>query len=223
MDRHNVLYEAELREHLEQKLAWKMLGLPLKQSSPTHKLTISSDLICFGGVRIRVQDIQGIRYGIFQVYHSGVRGEESYAIDLTDGRESINIECARRAGKGRLWKKDRAKVQDHYQNIVGILFELVQLPLLREMVKKFDGGLDVYVSNLALNEIGISEDKKARILRWEDYWGYIIDGGYIHIFPRNGTKRAFRHFYRLSMRDDWNAVCLKYLLDYIKKQYGFGV
>jgi tetratricopeptide (TPR) repeat protein len=136
------------------------------------KLVISKDLIVFKKRRFWMNEISGIRYGIYQESVNGVPTSRSFAIWLkcdnpnspektypsdyippvTPSENVMMIECADATWFGV------DKIQNRFNEIVNRLFQLVQIPIVNKMIQDFESGRRMYVSSIIIDFTGIYKD-----------------------------------------------------------------
>jgi coenzyme F420 hydrogenase subunit delta len=136
-----------------------------------YELSISKTQISFKNQIYKIQDITGIRYGIFQESVNGIPTSRSYAIWLKSGNiprpvkstsgyippvtpveNVMMIECADATWFGV------DKIQNRFNEIVNRLYHLIQVPLVNKMIQDFESGKRVYVSNIIIDFTGIYKD-----------------------------------------------------------------
>jgi tetratricopeptide (TPR) repeat protein len=221
------------------------------------KLVIAKDLIVFKKRRFWINEISGIRYGIYQESVNGVPTSRSYAIWLKCGNPNnpektfpsdyippvtpsenvMMIECADATWFGV------DKIQTRFNEIVNRLYHLVQVPMVNKMIQDFESGRRVYVSSIIIDFTGIYKDfnynplskgvislsskylgtkdvaakeGKHKHISWDNYRGYNLSQGRIHLFDDRGSWISF------SLRDDWNAANLPYFFDFMNKDENLG-
>jgi tetratricopeptide (TPR) repeat protein len=133
-----------------------------------YELRISKTQISFKNQTYQIQDITGIRYGIFQESLNGIPTSRSYAIWLkceitprpiksssgyiprvTPVENVMMIECADSTWFGV------DKIQKRFNEIINRLYHLIQIPLINKMIQDFESGKRVYVSNIIIDFTGI--------------------------------------------------------------------
>lgn len=137
-----------------------------------YELKISKTQISFKNQTYQIQDITGIRYGIYQESVNGIPTSRSFAIWLKCGSKSrpvkstsgyippstpvdekvMMIECADSTWFGE------DKIQKRFNEIVNRLYHLIQIPLINKMIQDFESGKRVYVSNIIIDFTGIYKD-----------------------------------------------------------------
>jgi hypothetical protein len=202
------------------------------------ELVISRDKVSLGRQSLKCEDIVGIRYGIYVSYTNGVPTERSYAVWLTDDKQTINIECS----KGLFLSN---KMQQRFSNVVERLFKLIQIPLSLKMIANFEANKPVKIGDISIDHQGWhrefsydpiskgavsivskifgtedaqTKETKKKFMSWEDYNGYLHHEGKIIVFRSNPKKTGNGdEWMSHSLRDVWNAVNLSILLDYLHK------
>src|SRR5215472_82751 len=86
-------------------------------------LIITESYVSFGMMRLNCGEITGIRYGVYKSYVNGIRTSRSYAIWLTDGRSSVEIECA-------TFMTGSSTVEARYRQAINALYPTVMAGLL---------------------------------------------------------------------------------------------
>ena len=133
------------------------------------ELWISKTQISFKNQTYQIQDITGIRYGIYQESVNGIPTSRSYAIWLKCGSNQrsivsssgyippvdqnvMMIECADATWFGV------DKIQNRFNEIVNRMYHLIQIPLINKMIQDFESGKRVYVSSIIIDFTGIYKD-----------------------------------------------------------------
>jgi hypothetical protein len=133
------------------------------------ELKISKTQISFKNQTYNIQDITGIRYGIYQESVNGIPTSRSYAIWLKCGDNQgqiipssayipptdhnvMMIECADATWFGV------DKIQNRFDEIVKRLYPLIQIPLINKMIQDFESGKRIYVSSIIIDLTGIYKD-----------------------------------------------------------------
>lgn len=217
-------------------------SIEYKEKVGSYTLSITKEKITYGDLSFLVDNITGIRYGVLKEYTNGIPSKYSYAIWITDKQNFwdrwIFIECAS-GFRYRFLQLGTKNVEKQFNEIVSILFTIVQVPLIQKMISDFEAGQPVSIAGLTIDHSGFNknfqysnvtrgfisltakifgktdiktiEDEMSR-LSWKDYGGYSISNGKIVIFTRQKKEWA-----SLNLREDWNAVNLGIFLDFLHK------
>jgi len=157
-----------ISEHVRDAMEFEKF-VDYREKIGNSELRISKTQISFKNQTYQIQDITGIRYGIYQESVNGIPTSCSYAIWLKCGsdqrpiisssgyippidRNVMMIECADTTWFGL------DKIQNRFGEIVNRLYPLIQVPLINKMIQDFESGKRVYVSNIIIDFTGIYKE-----------------------------------------------------------------
>lgn len=201
-------------------------------------LRVTDEEVTFGSVRLKTTAITAVRYGALFHTTNDIPDHKSYALWVTDGRETIEVECAR----GLFVRAKTA--EDRFHRAVDAIWQPVVIPICERMVRTYrDGGgftiagadtpwwsltSSVNVRHdptLVFDQAGIHQTKpETKHLLWRNFDGYSIENGELRISastysPTWRDKLNGREWWAtLSLRQTWNAVCLDPVLKRLKQE-----
>jgi len=210
----------------------RTLKAPITVEIAGHAFTVSDEQIQFGRQVLRCDDVVGIRYGVYKHYTNGIRDSQSYKVWLTDGRTTMDVECA----KG-FFVRD-ATIESRYDGVLRALYPAVIVPLVQSMLTNLDNGAGFQIGDVIFDKNGLHrtsgfgaiqkgigktwvalfggssvEDREHRYqhLPWTEFGGRTLADGNISLF------RGKEVWVQFALRDVWNAVCLAPLLDFLSE------
>jgi curved DNA-binding protein CbpA len=188
------------------------------------RVVVSAEWVQVGEQKMSVASVTGIRYGSSK---EGIVARRSYAVWLTDGQSVLSIEC----GEARRFQfLGRSAIETKYNELLDALLAAVRVPIMTRMVVALESGTGFEVGDVLCDGYGFhrfvdyAKSLKAILnaltslvggptadefgiqaahLAWEDLGSYKVVEGQLVLYDRLKNKWT-----GLSLRDDWNAVCL---------------
>lgn len=193
-------------------------------------LAVSNTRVSFGNHSLNIDEIVGIRYGIYKSYVNGIRTSRSYAVWLSDRRSSMMIECASAFASS-------TTVESRYRDTLKALYPAVVVPILESFLANLSNGSGFQIANVIFDRRGMhrsdsygavqkgllsawvsmaggksvaEREQLHQHMTWGDFGGHSFGEGNIRLYSRNKSLWA-----QFSLRDTWNAVCLGPFVEFL--------
>jgi hypothetical protein len=176
------------------------------------RLRISAETVEYGSARIRTNEIQSLRWGVYRSYYNGIRTSREFTIWMKDTPRSqpLKIECVR-------FLEPEKTVSERFTTIIGKLWKAVGARIMIEMCTRLMDGGFVNIGRARITREGIWLAKhrwfksEPYFARWEELRKH-TQAGELHI-----TSEREKASVSLAFRDVDNAVVLAELLDFLWK------
>jgi hypothetical protein len=122
------------------------------------KVLINRQVVRCNSQQIRVQDVTGVRFGIFVQYTNGVKSSVSYLIGIAGPGTNITIECKR-------FLRSEEQAQSDYKSILNGLFHHVLPKLATRIAKRIAAGSPYEMGGTKIAKEGIY--LRTGMLIWE--------------------------------------------------------
>jgi hypothetical protein len=203
------------------------------------QLVINRQELKFGTATMPTRSINALRFGIYKHYTNGVRDHQSYAIWVTDGSRTINIECA----KG--WRAKDAVIEQRWKVAIDAVFECILGRLMDEMIDGLKTGKGFVIGGIKFDKTGMTRvkgygpitrawwsmwhaifkgktveqrEQEYRHITWQEFHGHGSGNGRVNLWRTHPTKKGKTKLWiSWGLRDTWNAVCISPLLSYLYK------
>jgi len=192
------------------------LDLILRRSSLDRfkrPLKITKSAIEYSGKKILFEEVDGLKYGILQVYVNGIKTSRVFEIQLKDKTgQKIRITFSSEFGI------NKRKIEDTYNLVLDALWFAVTGKIVDKYYDQLQKGQTIRIANCELTPHGIGFKfglfvKKPYFFTWDKVL-MVADRGYL-IIRSSEKKRICK---RLPLMRTWNAVVLHALLNWLWKE-----
>ena len=163
------------------------------------KVLINRQVVRCNSQQIRVQDVTGVRFGIFVQYTNGVKSS-SYLVGIAGHGTDITIECKR-------FLRSEEQAQSDYKSILNGLFHHVLPKLAARIAKRIAAGSPYEMGGTKIAKEGIYLRtgmlmwEKEHLVSWKDVRFGIYQGS---LCIRSGAEKALSA--TMDVRNVFNAV-----------------
>ena len=210
--------DLDLKRRIKEDVA-KLEGIKRTHDSKNISLSIRDDRIevtskifKYNTMVISVDNIIGIRFGIFTQYTNGIKSSVSYTIGLYGpGHGTIGIECKRFFRSEEQAKKD-------FEAILDSCFYHIVPGLVTRLAKQIAAGPDLQMDDCWLTSrgirtmVGILMWKEDIMVPWSDV-RFGIHQGHLNLSSSNNKK--FKKSF--ALRSVWNAVIFEQITKALSK------
>ena len=195
---------SELKKRCEDDLVVVEKHFAEFQRSQVHldirgdKVSITREFVIYNAQKIRVADINGVRFGVSKQYINGIPTSVSYSVGVSGGGAIIYIECK------RAFRSEAQAKADHTAILEG-LYQNVIPKLATKIAKGIKAGSAQSIGGYTVTKDGIYFrtgifKKVDHLVPWTDI-RYVFHAGNLNISSASKGYRA-----SISVRDAWNAV-----------------
>ena len=187
-----------------------------KRKAASVQVELGSDRVTVGPIDLvykrdvlRLEDINGLRWGVYKQYVNGIRASRSFQIAAGTPNGKVVIECVR-------FMDSETVVGQRYQQIVNALWNLVGTRIVEGWFSELRAGSEVSVGGIRICKDGMWLNRQ----KWFSKSPELVPWSQLRHSTSNGhlaiVSTSQKHVSgTLSLRDDWNACVLDNFLDFV--------